>query len=325
MIDKAKHQIVALLIGENGAGKTWIANRLVTEFGWDAKLSIASLLRDMITDPGVFGLPSKYFSDDLKDKPLDFNVQVQEGHLRRVISWLAERLPPPLRASMRNDIRKVGISSLPRPTIKTPREFLQYVGFGIINKISQFTLGNLDLLPTMAYNMILGVPGRYVFDDLRMNSQLTLAKSRFQFVYPIEIKMDSKSKKKETKGVVVKLPYAEESEWAEIKPFFSIQNSESVEQADAAIKAAVDAMMNDVQASIKRGNVAPLPITANETIRDYVQAKGPLASGMAQPQPTTMKVGKAMFAKAKLDERGQLTDAPIQNEKINLNYTKAKR
>jgi len=328
MADKATHQIVIFLIGENGAGKTWIADRMVSQHGWDARLSIAGLLRDMVTDPGVFGIPIKYYTDELKDLPMDFTVQIQEGHLRRVISWIAERIPPQLRAQMKNDIRKVGVSSFPRPVLKTPREFLQYVGFGVINKISSFTLGHPNLLPMLAYNTIVGVPGRFIFDDLRMKSQLDLAQDKFQFVYPVEVKTSLDKKKAVNKlGPQAKSQYAiEENGWTEIKPFFSIQNGKDVDALDPLIKSVIDAVMADVQTKIARGGVPPLPITAITAANEYIESKGPLgkAKGLDYVPPTTMKVGKAVFTKAKMDDRGQLTETPTPDNKIQTKYSKAK-
>lgn len=301
MSDDKKYQLVIFLVGEHGAGKTWVANRMVNEFGLDSRLSIVDIVRDIATDPGIFGVPAHYYTEDLKDKEMSFPIQVKEAHLRRVLSWLGERIPPSLKINM----RKQAVSNFALPLLKTPREVLQYIGFGVINKIS------VDLVPLLAYGPVIGMSGKFVYDDLRMEEQYELASTKFQFVYAVEVDNPKVTKANKSKSKVKTAQYTkEETGWEKLTPFTVIKNDgKDIKAIDKDIKAALTLINEDIEKKIAKGNFQPLPRSMHAETAEYVQSKGPLAKNIEhQLKVGEMKVGKAVFKKG--NPMGEALTAP---------------
>ena len=306
-----QYQVVIFVIGEQGSGKTWVADRMVSSFGVESRYSIAEVVRTIACDTNIFGIPHNYFSRELKDKPLDFPIQVKEAHVRRIISWLRERVPPVI------DINfdKFAVSNVSTPRLKTPREVLQYIGFGVINKIPPAKKAQ-DLVPTLAYNPIVGVPGIFVYDDLRQQSQYDLALTKFQFVYAIQIAPTETVKKKLSKKMdpIIVGPYAnEENGWKSVPVFATIKNYKDTDKTDLAIKDALDIIDADVKAKIAKKVVKVMPPTIAQSLETYLTNKGPLSINQAGPKTQGMQAGKAVFAKG-----NPMVEIPTEANRIKM-------
>jgi len=208
-MDLSKLQVVLVLLGEHGVGKTYMAQRLLSKFGFVRKVSIADVVRQIVTDTAVMGVPLKLLTED-KDKPFDLPIHIKEANLRRIMQKLERMLPPDLNFRA----HKIAISNFPLVTVQTGRELLQYVGFAVINRLS------VDYLPIIAYNEIVGYPGFYAMDDLRLVSELSLASQKFQLVKTVLIK----TSKKKHKGAADGAYATEENEWKDLTPDFELIN-----------------------------------------------------------------------------------------------------
>lgn len=115
--------VVLGIHGPAGAGKDTMADYLIREFGWHAKLSFAGNLKEMckevfdLTDFDVYHQEGKkaYFST-----PVEFELD----HLLDIISWMSHTHPDTHR-----DITKV-LGLLGTPLVN-PRQILQFVGTDI--------------------------------------------------------------------------------------------------------------------------------------------------------------------------------------------------
>lgn len=295
-----QNQVVVFFLGAQGSGKTWMADRMVQKFAASMRVSIAECVRAIATDPQVFGVPASSFAHEVKDKPFTFPILVREAHLRSIFRLMAQWLPP----SANFKPNSIAVSNFSLAKIKTPRELLQYIGFGVINKL------NPHYIPMIAYNRIVGVPGVFVVDDLRIRSELELAQRTFQMVYTVLIK-PSKKQKKVSDNKDAGIQYAtDELDWQQLTPDFTITNAFDAKSADDALATLVTQIDEAVNKKMAAGNLLPLPPTANEQNNAWVTSKGPIA----ERNQNVTQFGKGVFTKGKLES--QLTS----NERIQDHY-----
>ncbi len=285
-----KNQLVVFLTGNPGCGKTWIANRLVNKNGYTAKHSFTEILIKIATAPDVFAIPKKYFLEENKNTAFDFPLQVREAHLRKLLKWLSDNIPTTLEINF----RKIAISNFAFPMAKTPAMLTQYIST-CINQISP------EILPALAYLCIVGVPGKFVFEDLTRENQYIEAKEKFQFVYVVGV--EPEKKKKDDK--IFNIP--------NVKNFITISKSSSAEDTDKSLEAALELIEEDLALKIKEGDYAPLSKTTAQEAMDYLQRKGPLAQNaiVNKQQAGVLQNGNAIFQKGNPE-----ADTFVPNNKI---------
>lgn len=274
-----EHQVVLFLVGEQGVGKSWIAEKFVKEFGFTRKISIEKILKQLASDASIFNIPAPAWEAENIDKPFLNPVLVREMHVRRLLGKVGLLLP----ITVGFNANRIAISNFICPRLETPRDVLEYIHYDVINKI------NPEFVPLLSYQDTIGKPGIFVVDDLKSQSELDYAKNNYQMSYVAYV--DSKKKKKKEDVKVSR----SEIDWDAINTDYTIMNDTDAKKVETVLLDFVSKFNGDVLEKIKKGNIPPLPKTINQQVQSWADSKGPFAQS-AQAQ-RNMTSGKASFVK----------------------------
>ena len=206
---KSKLQIVIGLMGPKGSGKDTLADYSIEKLGATGKIATAHFLKNMCSK--VFKLEPAWFNEN-KDKEFPKPVLLSNPIVKQILLEMRAAIPEKTLSLKDFNPYTIGIQNFSGRLFKTPRQMLQYIGTNLCQSVCR------SFHCIVSYDSYKSLPGTWFITDVRFKFEVDYALKTFKFFYPIRII-------NRNEVVDGQEEHLSESEWKQILPFASIDNS----------------------------------------------------------------------------------------------------
>ncbi len=209
---KNKIQIVIGLMGPKGSGKDTLADYSIEKLGGTGKIVTANFLKKMCAT--VFQLTPDWFNEN-KDKEFPKPILFTNPLVKKVLLEMRSAVSEKVISLKEFNPYRIGIQNYSGRFFKTPRQMLQYIGTDLTHSICR------PFHCIVSYDLYKDKPGIWFITDTRFKFEIDYALKTFKFFYPIRII-------NRNEVINGNEEHISESEWKEILPFASIDNSSTL-------------------------------------------------------------------------------------------------